>query len=536
MSKKILYTTVIFAWMFLLSSCERDKDFILPGPKLNTLFESQNSFVQEPGNDVILEFELEATSGIQSFEVFRNDAIFETADEFVGEISANYLFDYEIPTDEDIGTTTSFSVLLIDAEGREAGYDFNIVSGSTFTETVENINGTEVIRVKGRVNGDYSFLEQNTYVVDSTFSIENNGNLTIEAGSTVYFKTYPDETTSRLVITRGSTINAVGTAENPIVFTSDKLLTGDTPQADDWGGLFIYGNAPTNQGSVILEDGFRYGGSATNESSGTLSYIRVEHAGKSGLHGIHLFGVGAGTQVNHIQVFNNENIAFRLKGGGVNLKYISAIKHGGYGLWAEHGWQGYGQFWIFQTDRQATLVPVNFWNQARSIEFRNDEAFFLTEPRTEFVVSNVTLIGNGDAEGTENGTRRGVRIRRGAFGIFQNAIVTEFPDDAVRVEDLDVEELGNEMILDNVHAFNNRVNYNEDAESFFFNSGNFNLSEQPVPGINIDNFVGSLPSSFNPTSVSSWFENAPYIGAVENAGSDWTAEGNWFKNLDGTIR
>jgi hypothetical protein len=148
----------------------------------------------------------------------------------------------------------------------------------------------------------------------------------------------------------------------------------------------------------------------------------------------------------------------------------------------------------------------------------------------------VTLIGNGDAEGTENGTRRGVRVRRGAFGIFQNAIVTEFPDDAVRLEDLDTEELGNEMILDNIHAFNNRVNYSEDAESFFLNSGNYNLSEQPVPGININNFVGSLPSSFNPTSVSSWFDNAPFIGAIQDAGNDWTAEGNWFKNIDGTIR
>lgn len=536
MSKKHLHISAIISLAVILFSCEREKDFILPGPKLNTLFEVQENFVQEPGNNVVLEFELEATSGIESFEVFRNNEIFDTADELVGNISGNYLFDYQIPTDEELGTTTAFSVLLVDADGREASFSFNVVSGSTFTEITENINGVEVIRVKGRVNGVYSFLEQNTYVVDSVFSIENGGNQSIEAGSTIYFKTYENDIDSRLVITRGATINAVGTAENPIVLTSDKLLTGQTPQADDWGGVFIYGNAPTNQGNVILEDGFRYGGNSINESSGNLSYIRIEHAGKNELHGIHFFGVGAGTQVDHIQVFNNENIAFRLKGGGVNLKYIGGIKHGGYGLWAEHGWQGYGQFWVFQTDREATLVPVNFWNQARSIELRNDEEFFLTEPRTEFVISNVTLIGNGDAEGTENGTRRGARIRRGALGIFQNAIVTEFPDDAVRVEDLDVSELGEEMILDNVHAYNNRVNYNEDAETFFFDSGNYNLSEEPVPGISLTNFVGSLPSSFNPTSVSSWFDNAPYIGAIQNAGNDWTAEGNWFKNLDGTTR
>jgi hypothetical protein len=532
---KIFLANILLIASFLMG-CDREIPFELPAPKLIPLFEGTTDFVQEPGKSILLEFEVQATSGLKSFEVLKDGENFETIN-FTDEITANYEFNYTIPSSTSIGTRVEFEFIVTDLEERTDEFEISVTTGNTFTEIEETINGTDVIRLKGRVNGDYRFDAANTYLVDSTFSIEDGGTLTIDAGSTVYFKTSDDvDYISRLVITQDATIEAEGTAENPIVFTSDKVLLGENPEPTDWGGIFIYGNAPTNQGDVILEDGFRYGGSDLNENSGTLSFIRIEYAGKAGLHAIHFFGVGKGTQVNNIQVFKNENIAFRVKGGGVNFKYIAGIGHGGYGIWAEHGWRGYGQFWIFQTDRQATLIPVNFWNLARSIEIRSDETFFLTAPRTEFVISNVTLIGNGDAEGTENGTRRGVRIRRGAFGIFQNAIVTEFPDDAVRMEDLDSEEYGDIMILDNIHAFNNRSNYDEDAESIFFESGEYNLSEDPVPGISLSSFIGSLPSNFNPTTVDNWFDNAPYIGAVPADGPDWTSEGNWFKNLDGSIR
>ncbi|MFW5760235.1 MAG: hypothetical protein ACOCXH_04555 [Cyclobacteriaceae bacterium] len=533
----IKHITIFSIIIYASIACEREIPFVLPEPTIIPLFESTNAVVQEPGKPVLLEFEIQATSGIKSFQLFKNDEPFDTAEELVDEISGNYTLNYLIPSDEPIGTQTNFEFILTDLEDRVSKFSIILIAGNTFTETEETINGTTVIRLKGRINGDYRFNADKIYLVDSTFSIEDGGDLIIDEGAIVYFKTYDNpNVVSRLVITRNSTINAKGTADNPIIFTSDKVLMGETPEPTDWGGIFIFGNAPTNQGNVILEDGFRYGGNNLSENSGTLSFVRNEYAGKAGFHGIHFFGVGEGTQVNNIQVFQNENIAFRVKGGGVNLKYIAGIGHGGYGLWAEHGWKGYGQFWIFQTNRQATLVPVNFWNQARSVELRSDETFFLTEPRTEFVISNVTLIGNGDAEGTENGTRRGVRIRRGAFGIFQNAIVTEFPDDAVRMEDLDVEEYGDVMILDNIYAFNNRKNFEEDAEAIFLASGEYNLSEEAVPGISINNFIGSVPSDFNPSTIDNWFDDAPFVGAVPLDGADWTSEGSWFKNIDGTIR
>lgn len=526
---------ILFAFtLFGLFACEKDKEFELSGPNLTALQEGSPEFVQEPGLGVFLEFKLEAANGLSILEVLKDDQPYDTKS-FSDEISSSYLFEYTIPADEENGTERTFSFLLKDKENKTATYSLNVIAKTTFSETIETVNEVEVIRVKGRLNNSYTFTSDNVYLIDSVLSIENKSTLTIEKGTTVYFKTYDSSVLSKLAIAQNSKLIAEGTAEEPIVFTSDKLLTGEEPTSQDWGGISIYGNAPTNEGNVVLSGGFRYGGSTPNDNSGVLKFVRIEYAGKDGNNALNLLGVGARTTVEHVQIFRNENIAFRLKGGRVNLKYIAAIGHGGYGVWAEYGWQGNGQFWVFQTDIEATLVPVNFWNQARSIEMRNDANMFLLTPRTQFKISNVTLIGNGYSEGDQSGTRRGVRIRRGAIGILQNMLVTEFPDEAVRVEDIDLAEFNSNMILDNTRAYKNKADYAKDAEIFFEDS-NLNVTNNSTSGVNLTNFVGSENSTFDPVTLGSFFSSAPYIGAVENAGNDWTSEGSWFKNLNGTIR
>ena len=145
------------------------------------------------------------------------------------------------------------------------------------------------------------------------------------------------------------------------------------------------------------------------------------------------------------------------------------------------------------------------------------------------------MIGNGNTDA--DGTKRGIRVRRGAMGIIHNLIVTNYPDDAVRVEDVPDDKLEDgTMVLGNIRSFSNKTNFDEQAENYFLPRPEFNLSEDPVPEVTLDNYVGSIPSNFNPTSLGSWFTSAQYIGAIKDAASDWTADGTWCKNIDGTIR
>ena len=151
------------------------------------------------------------------------------------------------------------------------------------------------------------------------------------------------------------------------------------------------------------------------------------------------------------------------------------------------------------------------------------------------MLSNLTLIGNGYESNQNKGTRRGLRVRRGARGLLYNAIVTEFPNDGVRVEDLPEETLGSSMIIDNIHSYNNAINWGQEAEKFFFKSGKYNLKEEAVAGISTTNFAGSVTSSYDPKTMDAWFVSARYIGAV-NPSDDWTTGGSWFKNADGSLR
>ncbi len=535
---RLLCVTVTIAFL----GCTRNEiEFELPGPSLTISTQLPDEILQEAGNDIFQDFKLQSAKGLQRFEVFLDDRPFESIS-YDGEINVEYSFLYTIPSDTPNGTRSKFEFVLSDITGEQVRYEINFRVNTTFFEQPDTIGDTPVVRLKGRLNRDYVLEAQNTYVVDSVLSVENNSVLTVEAGSTVYFTATGDPNNqSKLVITRGSKITAEGTAENPIVFTSERILRSEEPSPADWDGLVVYGFAPNNEAAVVLDEGFRYGGDQPNDNSGVLRYLRIEYAGNvndNSQHALRLYGVGAATQVDHIHIFRNYNIGIRLRGGRVNLKYIAAIGHGGYGLWADRGWQGKGQFWLFQTDVQATLVPVNYWNIARSVEMRNDADNFLKNPRTTFTISNVTCIGNGYQEGIDTGTRRGVRLRTGAIGSFQNAIITGFPNDAARVEDLDIEVLGVDMIFDNIRSFDNANNYEQEARTVFFEDPNdeYNVTDDPVAGISLTNFIGSEPSPFDPATMDNFFTSAPYIGAVENASNDWTSDGNWFKDIDGNIR
>ncbi len=538
------YAIYICLTILIISCQSTEQDLEFAPPTLTGNVDFSELVTRQAGSSIEKIYELGSSSGLQKFEIFQNGELLES-ENYDDAITASYIFSFIVPTNVDNGTILEFDFILTDNEGRQISEQLRLLVDVTFTAVPAVVKNTSVIKIRGQLNEDYTLEASNKYLVDSILSVSTNSILTIEAGTEVYFKTYDNDSNkeakvSRLIITQGSKLIAIGTAEAPILFTSDKLLLDEEPSITDWGGVVLLGKAPTNQG-VVPEGEFLYGGNEPDDNSGILRYIRSEYAGKNNntdlndAHAFKFFGVGSGTQIDHVQVYKNRNVAFRVKGGRVNMKYMSAIGHGGYGLWAGDGWQGNGQFWVFQTDIQATQNP-NFWNIARSIEMRNDGGNFLLEPRTTFTISNVTCIGNGNGSTTDFGTRRGVRFRQGAVGVFQNAIITEFPNDGSRVEDLAPEELGDTMIFDNVRSFNNFLsNFNDDAE-FFDNDPAYNVSSDPVSGISLTNFVGSETSTFNPVSLGSFFTSAPYIGAVESVANDWTSEGNWFKNLDGTIR
>ncbi|HEX4460672.1 MAG TPA: hypothetical protein VIA18_21985, partial [Polyangia bacterium] len=78
--------------------------------------------------------------------------------------------------------------------------------------------------------------------ISGTTVVDGNATLTIDKGATILMNKY-----ASLVINQGSKIVAVGTAVQPIVFTSTSLPSARLP--GQWGSLVLFGKAPGNWGT-----------------------------------------------------------------------------------------------------------------------------------------------------------------------------------------------------------------------------------------------------------------------------------------------
>src|SRR5213596_1387239 len=98
---------------------------------------------------------------------------------------------------------------------------------------------TENTILEGRIITNLTLKANYTYKLRGLVYVTNGAILTIEPGTKIVGETGRN---GGLIITRSSKIIADGTADKPIVFTSEAA----TPQRGDWAGFVILGNAPAN--------------------------------------------------------------------------------------------------------------------------------------------------------------------------------------------------------------------------------------------------------------------------------------------------
>jgi len=282
----------------------------------------------------------------------------------------------------------------------------------------------------------------------------NAPTLTIEAGTEVVANSG-----DALVITRAALIDAQGTPDNPIVFHSDDTLDTDTsPNLDgrnEWGGLILQGFGRHNTCDNATEatpcnvpgegDAGDFGGFDNNDSTGVLRYVVVAEGGETvgaagdDLNGIGFMGVGRNTEVDHIQVHNNDDDGIEMFGGAVNMKYVVVTNARDDSIDWDEGWQGNLQFAIVD---QGSL-PAD-----RGIEGDNAGPASDSTPRSKPTLSNITFIGGSDA-GQVNLFRRGT-------GVFMhNSILISETSACLDVDLGSVAEFqaildGGEFILNNV--------------------------------------------------------------------------------------
>lgn len=297
-------------------------------------------------------------------------------------------------------------------------------TGTGGTDTSSNVF------IRGTISASQTWVASKTYHLRGYVYVTDGAVLTIEPGTKIVSNA---DSAGVLVIYRDATINATGTAAQPIVFTSGET----SPQPGDLGGVILVGQAKGNGNHSVIEGGVApafsaFGGTDDAHSSGTLKYIRIEYAGKAvnpgdEVNGLSLYAVGSGTTIDYVQIVRGLDDAFEFFGGTVNCKHLIAYNCADDDFDMDDGYRGKIQYAISVkdpafTDNKGTSGDISNNFEVDNVNPSNGFAYFRS-PITFPVLSNFTAIGPNNAAGTSADYGYGMRWRRGSKFILANSIV-----------------------------------------------------------------------------------------------------------------
>lgn len=435
---------------------------------------------------------------------------------------------------------------------------------------ISAVSAQEVI--KGTITSDVTWTADKEYHLDGYVYVADGATLTIDAGTVIKGldeeSISSEDAISALIVARGGVIEAVGTAEKPIIFTSvfdditddsDLNLDDETESRGLWGGVILMGKATIGDESSeatiegLPENEFTlYGGSADDDYSGTMKYVSIRHGGSEfapdeEINGLTLGAVGSKTVLEHIEVVYNLDDGIEFFGGTVSLKWATVAFCGDDGFDWDLGWRGNGQFWVALGDTEAG-------DHGGELDgAKPDDNALYANP----TVYNFTFIGgyNGTKGAAKN--EHGILMRDGTAGTLANGIIAGYNNFALQIEETDKSASafqymkdGDLKLLNNIwHDFGAGSTWDdvilatpetgseshlEDVKAHL-SSNNNELAQSGIDvtsrkPINLVPGVGSLAATKTPATASGdWFSEASYIGAFEPGGThDWV---NWTKAL-----
>lgn len=296
--------------------------------------------------------------------------------------------------------------------------DINITDNSVINNnntTGGNTTG-QTIFLSGTYTEDLTLDADNNYIINGSLIMASGTTLTIPACITI--KALAAGSDVYIAISQGAKIDAQGTADCPIVFTSN----ASAPAAGDWGGLILLGKAPINSVSGTATStseiaSLPYGGTDASDNSGTLRYVRVQYSGgsadgQSENNGISFYGVGNGTTVDYVQVYEGKDDGIEFFGGTVNVSHAAVINAQDDSLdWTE-GYTGtITDAYVKHGSDHDKGIEADGYNTDIG---NNSNPIYFSSP----TVTNLTIIGLGSANSSE-----AIRLRAGTRAKFNNVVL-----------------------------------------------------------------------------------------------------------------
>lgn len=352
--KKIL-TLIALAGVVTFTACKKDETVAaLDAPSITVPTGVQVEF----GGEVTLSFQVEAPGKIASATATGGTVV----DQKEGETSTT------IEVTFTAGTTAGNQTVTLTVTDQQSP-----AKTTDAIATVEVLEEITEIEVTSNISSDATWVAGKTYILASRVTVLDGATLTIEPGTVIKGKAGTGANATALLVARGGTLMAEGTASLPIIFTSvadditpEMVAAGnfESPNLDPsinglWGGVILLGYAHVsgkdedgNEATELQIEGIPstdanglYGGDNDADSSGKLAFISIRHGGTnigSGneINGLTFGGVGTGTSVHDIEVVANQDDGMEFFGGSVVLDGVLIWNQADDGLDTDQAYNG----------------------------------------------------------------------------------------------------------------------------------------------------------------------------------------------------
>ncbi|RIW18490.1 hypothetical protein D0X99_02040 [Algoriphagus lacus] len=285
------------------------------------------------------------------------------------------------------------------------------------------------VEITSNITTNTTWQTGKTYVLAGRIAVTSGVTLTIQPGVVVKGQVGSGANASALVIARGAKINAVGTAAQPIIFTTvaDEIKPGQiaSPNLEPnleglWGGLMIMGRAKGSfagdvteiqiEGIPASDTNGLYGGTDDADNSGVLKYVSIRHGGANigegnEINGLTLGAVGSGTVIENIEVVANQDDGIEWFGGTVSVKNALVWNSGDDAVDTDQSWAG----------TLDNFIIICGSNTDHGLEIDGPEGAY----NAAHTVKNGSVKGHPSSEFAD--------FRAGARGTFENLYFFNFP-------------------------------------------------------------------------------------------------------------
>ncbi|WP_213979979.1 hypothetical protein [Sphingomonas sp. dw_22] len=367
---------------------------------------------------------------------------------------------------------------------------------------------------------------------------DTNVTLTIEPGVIVAGYTG----TSWLAVNRGNKINAVGTASQPIIFTSKDNVLGlnNDSSFGQWGGVVLMGRARVTDcttGSVAVlpalstcerqtegsADAATFGGNEDAYNAGTVKYVQIRYSGyvlgaNTELQALTAEGVGTGTTLEYVQSHNSSDDGMEFFGGSVRFKHYIATGADDDSLDIDTGLQGLFQY----------VLLLQRPGQGDALMEVDNTGFEADTPRQNTKVVNFTAVQGQVSSNNEANDLASILLRGNADLTLADGLVISPNNECLRMNGTGATPAT--LVARSVALQCNTAKYlgagsisaAQVAMTFGTGTnGNNDAFTNTLTALFVNGASETALAPFDAKTLDTFFDTTTYVGAVKDATDNW---------------